>query len=635
MFKFALANKRFSDVAHMVKESNLIGQSIIGYLQKKGYPEIALKFVKDEKTRFDLALQCSTANNIDIALVSAVNINEKDSWTKLGQEALGQGNLKVVQRAYRQTLDFERLSHLYSVTGNIKNLSKMMEIATQKRSDVNAQFQNALLLGDVPSRIRLLLNVGQIQLAYMTAVTHGLDDMADQIRSKLEQLNPSEEPLELPGPIEGAKLMMPPIPITRNEQQNWPVTRVYRGPLDDIGAEAGHNLTTNQLQETDVNKGAWADDDGLLDSDEEGIENLGEQNQDNIKEEMKAKGEGWDDDDGLELSEGDEEIISTNSSTSHSNVTLPSTGLTRPDLWGKSSKLACHLVSAGKFEDAMRTLNQQIGVINFGPLKEMFIKIYQTSSLQLIVHNSLPTIPFYIEELADNSALPRQLFNVQQQLEQIQTAYTAFGDGNFTEAKKLFQNILQTLPLLVAKDIREKETIEKLISICREYLIGLSLEITKRNLTKEANPDNIRIAELSAYFTHCEMNDSHLQLTLKLAVNVMSKIKNYSTMEDFARRLLDLNPPKPLQDLADKAIKIAKQKGSTDFTKFNYDSRNPFVICAASLTPIYAGKTRTSCPYCGTAYQNNYQGTLCTICELSEVGKKVNGMETMASKGKK
>jgi hypothetical protein len=41
---------------------------------------------------------------------------------------------KVVQRAYRQTLDFERLSHIFSITGNIKNLSKMMEIATSKRA---------------------------------------------------------------------------------------------------------------------------------------------------------------------------------------------------------------------------------------------------------------------------------------------------------------------------------------------------------------------------------------------------------------------------------------------------------------------------------------------------------------------
>lgn len=56
----------------MVQNSNLIGQSIIGYLQNQGYPEVALHFVKDEKTRFNLALQCTHMNNnIEIARVSA------------------------------------------------------------------------------------------------------------------------------------------------------------------------------------------------------------------------------------------------------------------------------------------------------------------------------------------------------------------------------------------------------------------------------------------------------------------------------------------------------------------------------------------------------------------------------------
>lgn len=48
----------------MVRNSKLVGQSIIAYLQKKGYPEVALHFVKDEKTRFGLALECG---NIEVS----------------------------------------------------------------------------------------------------------------------------------------------------------------------------------------------------------------------------------------------------------------------------------------------------------------------------------------------------------------------------------------------------------------------------------------------------------------------------------------------------------------------------------------------------------------------------------------
>lgn len=49
----------------MVRNAKLVGQSIIAYLQKKGYPEVALHFVKDEKTRFSLALECG---NIEVRL---------------------------------------------------------------------------------------------------------------------------------------------------------------------------------------------------------------------------------------------------------------------------------------------------------------------------------------------------------------------------------------------------------------------------------------------------------------------------------------------------------------------------------------------------------------------------------------
>jgi coatomer protein complex subunit alpha (xenin) len=45
-FKLALINRRYDEVLHMVRHSKLVGQSIIAYLQKKGYPEVALHFVK-------------------------------------------------------------------------------------------------------------------------------------------------------------------------------------------------------------------------------------------------------------------------------------------------------------------------------------------------------------------------------------------------------------------------------------------------------------------------------------------------------------------------------------------------------------------------------------------------------------
>ena len=68
VFKLALLQRKFDQVLAMIKGSQLCGQSIIAYLQAKGFPEVALHFVQDERTRFALAIECG---NIEVALRSA------------------------------------------------------------------------------------------------------------------------------------------------------------------------------------------------------------------------------------------------------------------------------------------------------------------------------------------------------------------------------------------------------------------------------------------------------------------------------------------------------------------------------------------------------------------------------------
>jgi hypothetical protein len=54
--------------------------------------QIALHFVQDKTTRFDLAIECG---NLDVALEMAKAIDREDNWARLGQQALKQGNHKV------------------------------------------------------------------------------------------------------------------------------------------------------------------------------------------------------------------------------------------------------------------------------------------------------------------------------------------------------------------------------------------------------------------------------------------------------------------------------------------------------------------------------------------------------------
>lgn len=95
----------------------------------------------------------------------------------------------------------------------------------------------------------------------------------------------------------------------------------------------------------------------------------------------------------------------------------------------------------------------------------------------------------------------------------------------------------------------------QLLAICREYILGLAMELKRREITKDFGetpplPQQQQLAELAAYFTHCNLQPVHLMLTLRTAQNVFFKLKNFKTAGSFARRLLDLGPT------ADQAAKV-------------------------------------------------------------------------------
>lgn len=56
---------------------------------------------------------------------------------------------------YQRTKNFDKLSFLYLITGNLDKLRKMMKIA-EIRKDISGQYQGALFLGNVLERVRIL-----------------------------------------------------------------------------------------------------------------------------------------------------------------------------------------------------------------------------------------------------------------------------------------------------------------------------------------------------------------------------------------------------------------------------------------------------------------------------------------------
>lgn len=661
LFKLALIQKNYQQVLKMVKEADLIGQSIIAYLQRKGFPEIALHFVKDEKTRFNLAIECG---NIEVALESAKVVNEDECWEKLAVEALRQGNHQIVEMAYQKTRNYERLSFLYLITGNLVNLQKMKLLA-EKRGDVMSRFHNALFLGDVEDRVELLTKTGQINLAYITAKGHDLVEQEQylasiihkqQLRSNSSLENsaaemgkessdtPHSQPVLPQIPKKAGKLLCPPTPINHLTDSNWPLlttsvsiletmlssARTTSGAKSSVASVATATAAAAILDIDDQAAGKWGGD---LDIPDDNDDNLGANTQkegenEGDNEELLGAGDGWDP---LEL-EGLETLnISSTLSKPGSSIdnvfVAPRVGPSFGDNWSRNSKLVADHVAAGSVESAMQLLRQQVGVSNFLPLKSFFQRLYLAAQCSIPSPIGFPSLIVGIDRnWQDNNPktrLPVNPFSLPPIIEDIQQTYEAVTGGKFAEALKKFVDILHSILFVSLSSRQEANEVKEIISICRNYIIGIQTEIARK---EEADP--ARQCELAAYFTHCNLQNAHVALSLRSAMSIAYKAQNFKTAASFARRLLEFNPPAALATQAKKVIAFV-EKNNSDQHKLNYDERNPFVICGKSLTPIYKGSQMVRCPFCAACFQPQFKSQTCSICQIAEIGLEAQGLQLL------
>ena len=108
------------------------------------------------------------------AFLSMQELDDKETWHRLGVEALRQGNHQIVEYSYQKTKNFERLSFLYLITGNMEKLAKMLKIS-EMRADVMGSFHNALYLGDIRERVRILEDAGEFPSCLATIMSMAVD----------------------------------------------------------------------------------------------------------------------------------------------------------------------------------------------------------------------------------------------------------------------------------------------------------------------------------------------------------------------------------------------------------------------------------------------------------------------------
>ncbi|NXA57223.1 COPA protein, partial [Nothocercus julius] len=605
-FKLALINRKYDEVLHMVRNAKLVGQSIIAYLQKKGYPEVALHFVKDEKTRFSLALECG---NIEVRWQVVL-------WKRL----LGQMLLCVARESgiRKKTLAFP---FLHCILQNLHHPGRVA--GTEIRKDMSGHYQNALYLGDVSERVRILKNCGQKSLAYLTAATHGLDEEAESLK---ETFDPEKE--TIPDIDPNAKLLQPPAPIMPLDT-NWPLLTVSKGFFEGTIASKGKGgALAADIDIDTVGTEGWGED-AELQLDEDGFVDAGE----GFGEEGVGKGQeeggGWEVEEDLDLPPELDVPAGPAGGAEDGFFVPPTKGTSPAQVWCNNSQLPVDHILAGSFETAMRLLHDQVGVTNFGPYKQLFL---QTFARGRTTYQALPCLPSMYgyphrnwKEAGVKNALPAVGLKLNDLIQRLQLCYQLTTAGKFEEAVEKFRSILLSVPLLVVDNKQEIAEAQQLIAICREYIVGLSMEIERKKLPKETLEQQKRICEMAAYFTHSNLQPVHMILVLRTALNLFFKLKNFKTAATFARRLLELGP-KPEVAQQTRKILSACEKNPTDTYQLNYDMHNPFDICAASYRPIYRGKPVEKCPLSGACYFPEFQGQICRVTTVTEIGKDVIGL---------
>lgn len=416
-FKLALIKRNYDEMLNIIKNSSLVGQSIISYLQKKGYPEIALQFVQDPQTRFELAIECG---NLEVAVEMAKQLDRPKLWQRLSTEALAHGNHSTVEMTYQKLRSFDKLSFLYLATGDQDKLKRMAKIA-EHRGDMTARFQNALYLGDVQNRIEMFQELDLYPLAYATAKSHGLDEQAESI---LEAAGVTADQISLPSI--GTPLK-PTRPIVPTHKTNWPTkaaaSTVFEKALQ--GEDVGDEPTANGHDDEDL----------LGDPEVTGAAaELGGDEEDDVG--------GWDmGDDGD--AEAEDDFVEVEGAEAGA-------GSSEADLWARNSPLAADHVAAGSYETAMQLLNRQIGAVNFAPLEDRFQEIYQASRTYLPATPNMPSLLNYVRRTVDETDSRKILPIIPRQLESILTTDLTTGKqalvkNKLEEGVALFKKLLHLL----------------------------------------------------------------------------------------------------------------------------------------------------------------------------------------------
>lgn len=619
-FKQAVVKNERGAILSSLRQLGSLTRAEIAFLVKRGHPGLALKFVDDDATRFPLALQ---AFDIDEALQAAIKIDRKECWKQLAEAAMLIGHVKAAEKAYWQLKEPYELAMLYLVADQ---RDKMIEARSLARDlgDTSTEFMISLLVKDLAECARIMHRCGHANLAYSCAVNHGLYDLASDIAQDLSEHQLAKLPT-LDKARTNVSWMDTTTPDIGNSSfDNWPLLNDEQDNFETVLAD-------------EVDTGDWEDDEFRASPDLKA-----EEEEDKLPDE--GDDEGWQDEyvledlsDDEDLEDGEEVAGDDGSKDKKSQFIAPNVGQSITSKWIQHSDLALHHVLAGSYKTACSFLQSQVGVVDIEPLRVIYEDLVLQSRTAYVGLNLYPTM--YIHPIAEGSKLPAGGYMIEDLEKRLIDCYALFSSGKFADAIDSFRNLLLCTLFMQFYAPDSKSTIEErenrakeIISISREYILGLQIWLERKNITGKEFQDHKRACELAAYFARLNLPKHRTKILEKAFEVFLVKPKDFQKTRaaaSIARRLLDYITSDPKK--AKMAAYAEKVKSSYDAQidlkiQLDYDELNPYSLCAAEFKPIFSGFPLVSCPFCDAKYQPQFSGEACKICLVSQIGKSCTGI---------
>jgi len=277
-------------------------------------------------------------------------------------------------------------------------------------------------------------------LAYLTAKTNGLEELASEI---LEDAGLSEADID-DVPSFGQSTLKPPPVVASTSDLVWPSLSTGESYFDR--ALANGALEAPEPAYVNGDAAAAATTSAALD----------EWAKEEEEPDIDPEEGGWElDADGADFQDAEEVDVEGAAEAAEAAEELGSSftpGVSETEHWVRNSPLAADHVAAGSFETAMQLLQRQLGIVNFASLKPLFLAAYRSSHTYLSPSASLPPLQLHIRRNPAESSLSRVVPVVARSLQAVRSelaeGFRAVSGNKLADAQTTFKSVLSALLLV-------------------------------------------------------------------------------------------------------------------------------------------------------------------------------------------